>query len=51
MNRFRKNFLKCDNTRPDSTLHWDMVCDLRKGGKAYVDGKVFLKDGESVAGV
>ncbi|MCB9768180.1 MAG: aminopeptidase [Candidatus Omnitrophica bacterium] len=34
-----------------STLHWDMVCDLRQGGKAYVDGKVFLRDGEFVAGV
>ncbi len=29
-----------------SVLHWDMICDLRKGGRAYVDGKLFLKDGE-----
>lgn len=29
-----------------SVLHWDMICDLRQGGKAYVDGKLFLKDGE-----
>ncbi len=29
-----------------SVLHWDMICDLRKAGKVYVDGKLFLKDGE-----
>lgn len=29
-----------------SVLHWDMICDLRKGGRVLVDGKVFLKDGE-----
>ena len=29
-----------------SVLHWDMVCDLRQGGKAYVDGKLFLRDGK-----
>lgn len=29
-----------------SVLHWDMICDLRKGGRALVDGKLFLKDGE-----
>jgi aminopeptidase len=29
-----------------SVLHWDMICDLRQGGKAYVDGKLFLKDGQ-----
>ena len=29
-----------------SVLHWDMICDLRKGGRAFVDGKLFLKDGE-----
>ena len=31
-----------------SILHWDMVCDLRQGGKAYVDGKLFLKEGRFV---
>jgi len=34
----------------ESVLHWDMICDLREGGKAYVDGKLFLKDGEFVQG-
>jgi aminopeptidase len=28
-----------------SALHWDMVCDLRKGGRIEVDGKVILKNG------
>ncbi|MDE0838387.1 MAG: aminopeptidase [Kiritimatiellae bacterium] len=28
-----------------SSLHWDIIKDLRKGGAIYVDGKVFQKDG------
>jgi aminopeptidase len=31
-----------------STLHWDMICDLREaagGGEVYVDDVLFLKDG------
>jgi aminopeptidase len=28
-----------------SALHWDMICDLRQGGKAFLDGKLFAKDG------
>lgn len=28
-----------------SALHWDLVCDLRRGGRIEVDGKVILKDG------
>ena len=31
-----------------SSLHWDMVCDLRTGGKVSVDGEMFCKDGEFV---
>ncbi len=34
-----------------SSLHWDMICDLRApagGGEVYVDGTLFLKDGELV---
>ncbi len=31
--------------RNKSGLHWDMVCDLRKGGRIEVDGKVISKDG------
>ncbi len=29
-----------------SALHWDMVCDLRKGGKIYADGKLFYRNGK-----
>ena len=29
-----------------SAIHWDMVCDLRKGGEVRVDNTPFLKDGK-----
>ena len=29
-----------------SALHWDMVCDLRKGGEVWVDDTLFSKDGK-----
>lgn len=29
----------------ESALHWDMVCDLRRGGRIEVDGKVIAKNG------
>lgn len=29
-----------------SGLHWDMVCDLRKGGQVRLDGKVISKNGK-----
>ncbi|MFP4356727.1 MAG: aminopeptidase [Phycisphaerae bacterium] len=28
-----------------SGLHWDMVCDLRRGGQIYVDGELIQQDG------
>ncbi|NGX31121.1 MAG: Aminopeptidase 2 [Chlamydiae bacterium] len=31
-----------------SGLHWDMICDLRKGGTVEADGEVILKDGKFV---
>jgi len=31
-----------------SSLHWDMVCDLRSGGEVYVDGEVFSRNGQFV---
>jgi len=30
----------------DSALHWDMVCDLRRGGTIEADGEVFSRDGK-----
>jgi len=29
-----------------SGLHWDMICDLRQGGRIEVDGKVLQADGK-----
>lgn len=29
----------------ESAIHWDMVTDMRDGGKIYADGKVVYKDG------
>lgn len=29
----------------ESALHWDLICDLRKGGSLSVDGDVFIRDG------
>ncbi|MFN2432297.1 MAG: aminopeptidase [Gemmatimonadota bacterium] len=34
--------------RNASAIHWDMVCDLRRGGEILVDGQVFAKDGTFV---
>ncbi|MFN2489389.1 MAG: aminopeptidase [Actinomycetota bacterium] len=28
-----------------SAVHWDMVCDLRRGGRVTVDGDVLMEDG------
>jgi aminopeptidase len=30
----------------ESAIHWDMVCDLRRGGEIMVDGELFYKDGK-----
>jgi aminopeptidase len=32
--------------RNKSALHWDMVCDTRKGFIVYGDGKPIMKDGK-----
>jgi len=29
-----------------SALHWDMILDLRRGGRVTVDGKTLIKDGK-----
>ena len=29
----------------DSAIHWDMVCDLRRGGRITVDGDVLQEEG------
>ena len=30
----------------ESGIHWDMVTDMRSGGKIYADGKLIYKDGQ-----
>jgi aminopeptidase len=32
----------------ESAVHWDMVCDLRQGGRITVDGQEFQTDGRFV---
>lgn len=31
-----------------SAIHWDMVCDLRRGGRIYLDGELFQENGRFV---
>lgn len=31
-----------------SSLHWDMLCDMRNGGKIYADGELFYENGKFV---
>ncbi len=40
-----KGFLETGSTN-DSAIHWDMVCDLRDGGRVLVDGEVFCENGD-----
>jgi aminopeptidase len=30
-------------------VHWDMICDLRAGGRLTADGEVIQEDGRFVA--
>jgi aminopeptidase len=32
--------------RNESAIHWDMICDLRRGGRIEVDGKILQADGK-----
>ncbi len=31
-----------------SSIHWDMICDMRDGGEIWVDGELFYRNGEFV---
>jgi aminopeptidase len=31
-----------------SAVHWDLICDLRKGGRVSVDGELLIQDGRFV---
>src|SRR5919112_434389 len=30
----------------ESSVHWDLICDLREGGELYADGELLQKNGE-----
>jgi len=32
----------------ESTIHWDMICDMRTGGEIWVDDELLYKDGQFV---
>ncbi len=32
-------------SRNKSAVHWDMICDMRDGGKIWVDGELFYESG------
>ena len=34
--------------RNESALHWDLICDLREGGRLTADGEVVMQDGRFV---
>jgi aminopeptidase len=38
-------FPECGGTNT-SGLHWDLVCDLRRGGEIHADGEVISRDGQ-----
>lgn len=31
-----------------SLIHWDMICDMRDGGKIWVDDVLFYKNGDFI---
>ena len=35
-------------SKNQSAIHWDMICDIRDGGRVTVDGQPFLVDGKYV---
>jgi len=40
-----KGFLET-GSKNDSAIHWDMVCDLRRGGRVRVNGETFSENGQ-----
>ncbi len=35
----------------ESSIHWDMICDMRKGGRIYADGELFYENGQFIEGI
>jgi aminopeptidase len=42
-----KGYPETGNTNP-SAIHWDMICDLRAGGKITADGNTFYQNGKFI---
>ena len=38
------------NGKNESSVHWDMICDMRDGGKIWVDDELFYDSGDFVIG-
>lgn len=34
----------------DSAVHWDLICDLRRGGRLLADGEVIQENGKFITG-
>jgi len=34
-----------------SIIHWDMLCDMRTGGKIYADGELFYENGKFIESI
>lgn len=34
-----------------SSIHWDMICGMQKGGKIFADGQLFYEDGKFIESV
>lgn len=32
----------------ESSIHWDMLADMSKGGQIYADGELIYKNGEFI---
>ncbi len=35
----------------ESTIHWDMITDMKKGGQIYADDELFYEDGQIIKGL
>ncbi|KNF08127.1 peptidase M29 aminopeptidase II [Gottschalkia purinilytica] len=39
------------NATNKSVIHWDMLCDMKDGGKIYADGELFYENGKFISDV
>ena len=41
-----RSYPECGGTN-ESAIHWDLICDLRQGGRLSADGEIILENGAS----